>query len=57
MLFWTPEIQVKKDSLSDTVWDLHVLSGDEMRKILKTVDELELPAELRAEAEEEGKKF
>ena len=40
-------------SLSDAVWDLHVLSGDELRKLLKTVDELQLPAELRAEEEEE----
>lgn len=32
--------------LRDTVWDLHMLSGDEMRKSLEGVDELELPAEL-----------
>lgn len=30
-----------------------MLSGDEVRKILEAVDELELPAELRAEEEEE----
>lgn len=30
-----------------------MLSGDELRKTLKAADELELPAELRAEEEEE----
>lgn len=37
----------------DTVWDLHMLSGDEVRKVQEAVDELKLPAELRAEQEEE----
>lgn len=41
-------------SLCDAIRDLHVLSRDEARKLLKAADKLELPAELRAEEEEEG---
>lgn len=31
-----------------------MLSGDDARKILEALDKLELPAELRAEEEEDG---
>lgn len=40
-------------SLSDAVWDLHVLGGDEPREVLEALHQLELPAELRAEEEEQ----
>lgn len=33
-----------------------MLSGDEVRKVLEAADELKLPAELRAEEEEEQKR-
>lgn len=42
----------EEDSLCDTVWDLHMLSGDELREILERVNELELLAELGAEQED-----
>lgn len=41
------------NSLFDTVWYLHMISGDEMRQILEAVDKLELPAKLRAKEKEE----
>lgn len=39
-------------SLSDAVWDLHVLGGDEAGEVLEALHQLELPAELRAEEDE-----
>lgn len=42
------EVKKQVNSLFDTVWYLHMISGDEMRQILEAVDKLELPAKLRA---------
>lgn len=49
---WAKLQEHKQYWLCDAVWNVHVLSGNQVREILQGVDKLELPTELGAEEEQ-----